>query len=205
MITIVDYGLGNLRSVQKAFERIGAKVLITSSSDEILKSDKLVLPGVGHFNLGMKNLRKNNLREVLNEKVLIKKTPILGICLGMQLMTNHSEEGNCEGLAWINANTIKFSLKETEEIRYKIPHMGWNNTATESQNSLLNGISNEDYFYFVHSYYVKCNHSEDVLLSTNYGNSFHSGFNKDNIYGVQFHPEKSHKVGLTMLRNFVKI
>ena len=202
MITVIDYGMGNLRSVQKAFERIRVPVKISANVDEIIKADKLVLPGVGHFQQGIINLTERGLFRALNEVVLERKKPILGICLGMQLMTEFSEEGNCEGFGWIKAKTKKFSFQGNG---LKIPHMGWNNFSLINGNSLLEGINIDTFFYFVHSYYVSCSDENDILTETYYGNKFVSSFNKENIYGCQFHPEKSHDSGLSLLKNFTLI
>ena len=202
MITIIDYGMGNLRSVQKAFERIGISINISDSFDEIFKAEKLVLPGVGHFERGINNLKKRGLFNALNDAVLEKKIPIIGICLGMQLMTEFSEEGNCEGFGWIKGKTTKFHFQEN---KLKIPHMGWNNLSIIKTDSLFNGITSENFFYFVHSYYVLCSDDSDVLAETNFGNRFVSAFQRKNIFGCQFHPEKSHDPGLKVLSNFVKL
>lgn len=194
--------MGNLRSVQKAFERIGTPAKISGHLDEILVADKLVLPGVGHFEQGMKNIRSRGLFEVLNTAALKTKTPIMGICLGMQLMTEFSEEGNCNGFGWIKGKTRKFSFKNNG---LKIPHMGWNNLSIKKTDSLYNGINFDNFFYFVHSYYISCEDENDVLTETIYGNKFVSSFQKENIFGCQFHPEKSHDAGLKVLGNFVKL
>lgn len=202
MIVIIDYGMGNLRSVQKAFERIKVPVLITSDKMAILKADKIVLPGVGNFERGITNLKSNGLFDTLNEAVTENKIPILGICLGMQLMTEFSEEGNAEGFGWVKAKTKKFVF---EKSGLKIPHMGWNNLLVKNNESLFKGINEKNFFYFVHSYYVTCEDEIDVLAETNYGYKFVSAFNKGNIWGCQFHPEKSHDAGLTVLRNFTNL
>lgn len=191
--------MGNLRSVQKAFERISVPVKISGSVNDILSAEKLVLPGVGHFEQGINNLKERGLFEALNEVVLEKKKPILGICLGMQLMTDSSEEGNCKGFGWIKAKTQRFVFKSNG---LKIPHMGWNNLAIKNTDSLFKGIAADNFFYFVHSYYVACDNDFDVLAETNYGNKFVSSLQKENIYGCQFHPEKSHDSGLLVLKNF---
>lgn len=202
MITIIDYGMGNLRSVQKAFERIQVAANITADVNEILNADKLVLPGVGHFTQGIGNLKLKGLLNALNEAVIEKKKPILGICLGMQLMTDYSEEGNCEGFGWVRAKTQRFTFNANG---LKIPHMGWNNLSIKNSDSIFRGISSDNFFYFVHSYYVTCVNEVDVLSETSYGNKFVSSFNKDNIFGCQFHPEKSHDKGLQILKNFAEI
>jgi glutamine amidotransferase len=199
MITIIDYGMGNLRSVQKAFERIRIPVKISYDVTDILSADKLVLPGIGHFTQGLNNLKKRGLFDTLNEVVLERKRPILGICLGMQLMTEYSEEGNSNGFGWIKSKTKKFIFKANG---LKIPHMGWNNLALKNCHSIFQGITSDNFFYFVHSYYITCNNETDILAETNYSNNFVSSFQKENIYGCQFHPEKSHDSGLLVLKNF---
>ena len=198
MINIVDYGIGNLKSILNILNHIGVESRISNSVQDIKNADKLILPGVGHFKTGMENLAKTELIDVLNEEVLIKKKNILGICLGMQLMTKHSEEGDCDGLGWIDATTRKFQLSE----HLKIPHMGWNNVNYKKDTALNKNISAEPRHYFVHSYFVDCKHQEDVLATTLYGTEFVAAFQHENIYGVQFHPEKSHKYGMELLRNF---
>ena len=199
MIVIIDYGMGNLRSVQKAFERIRIPATISSSANDLHSADKLVLPGVGHFERGIGNLKGRGMYELLNELVLEKEKPILGICLGMQLMTEFSEEGNCSGFGWIKAKTQKFSFHSNG---LKIPHMGWNSLTIRKTDSLFRDITIDNFFYFVHSYFVSCDNEADILTETNYGNKFVSSFNKDNIFGCQFHPEKSHDSGLLILKNF---
>jgi glutamine amidotransferase len=198
MVIIIDYKIGNLLSVQNMFKYLGINSRISNSIEDIRNADKLILPGVGHFKTGMKNLIHSNLIDTLNEEVLAKKKNILGICLGMQLMTKHSEEGDCDGLGWIDATTKKFQLSEP----LKVPHMGWNNVNYKKDTGLNKNISKEPRHYFVHSYFVDCNNKEDVLATTLYGNEFVSAFQHKNIYGVQFHPEKSHKYGMELLRNF---
>jgi len=199
MIVIIDYGMGNLRSVQKAFERIGVPVKISGISDDIHTAEKLVLPGVGHFKQGMQNIKSRGLFDSLNSAVQDKKIPILGICLGMQLMTEFSEEGDCDGFGWIKGRTQRFSFVSNG---LKIPHMGWNNLLIKKNDSLYNGITADNFFYFVHSYFISCDNEEDILAESNYGNKFVSSFQKGNIFGCQFHPEKSHDSGLKILKNF---
>jgi len=200
MLVIIDYGMGNLRSVEKAFKRINASPIVSSKIEDIEKATKLVLPGVGFFKAGMDRLRELGLIEVLNRKVLEEKTPILGICLGMQLFTSHSEEGDVEGLNWIPSKTIAFNLKT-----YKVPHMGWNTLTLNQDAPLFKGVDLEETYYFVHSYYVQCQNVENILCTTEYEIDFHSCIVKDNIVGVQFHPEKSHKSGLKLLENFIAL
>lgn len=201
MIVIIDYGLGNLRSVLNKLNRLRVNAIISSKVEDIKNATKLILPGVGHFAMGMKNLREYGLINILNDKVLVEKVPILGICLGMQLLSEFSEEGATEGLRWIKAKTIRFNLNNG----YKIPHMGWNSLDKRKDSILLNNINNDELFYFVHSYHLKCENEKDVLATTEYGTIFISAIQKDNIFGTQFHPEKSHDAGSLILNNFIKM
>jgi len=201
MIVIVDYGMGNLNSVLKAFKRINVEAIVSSNINEIEKADKLILPGVGHFKKAMENLDEMDLIKVLNKKVLEEKTPILGICLGIQLFTKSSEEGDSKGLGWIDAETIRLNEKDG----FKLPHIGWGGINLKKQNKLFFGINLDALFYFVHSFHVKCNKDEDILAETDYSQKFTSSIQKENIFGVQFHPEKSHKEGLKLLKNFAEL
>ena len=201
MIAIIDYGIGNIASIVNMFKRVGNReVVFTKDLEVIDKCDKILLPGVGAFDNGMQHLKMAGVIEVLNKKVLVDKVPVLGICLGMQLLTNGSEEGVEKGLGWINANTIKFNI--SPEI--KIPHMGWNYVEMQSNSKLLSSDKKRKY-YFVHSYHVKCNNANDILATCNYGIDFTCMVQKDNIFGAQFHPEKSHKFGMELFENFSKI
>jgi glutamine amidotransferase len=202
-ITIIDYGMGNLRSVQKKFDRIGVTSNITSSPNEVYEAQKLVLPGVGHFANGVSKLKEFGIWDVLNDKVLVQKTPILGICLGMQLMASTSEEGNVSGLNWINAEVVRFNV--SDKLKYKVPHMGWNNVIRYRKSILFNDISNDALFYFVHSYHIKCKNEADILATSEYDCSFTSAIHNENIYGTQFHPEKSHDTGEKLLMNFAAL
>lgn len=199
MIVVIDYGMGNLGSISNMIKKIGHKCIITSDLEEIKNASKLILPGVGSFDNGMKNLKELGMIEVLNRKVLVEKFPILGICLGMQLMTKSSEEGKLSGLGWVDAQTKKF-VSDT----LKIPHMGWNIVKHQKESKLFDECESEKRFYFVHSYCVSCKQKVDILTNTNYTQDFVSSFEKENIVGVQFHPEKSHKFGMSLLKNFVE-
>ena len=202
MITIINYGMGNLGSVANMFRRIGVATLITGDKQEIEQAEKILLPGVGAFDPAMQKLNNSGLREILDKKALEDKIPILGICLGMQLLTNGSEEGKLDGLGWINAQTYKFKFDKSSGL--KIPHMGWNNINLARENILFtDGMLPR--FYFVHSYYVKAINPLDVLATTSHGIDFDSVVQHDNIFGAQFHPEKSHKFGMRFLENFAKI
>lgn len=202
MIVVIDYGIGNIASVLNMFKKIGAKDVCVSSDNSIIeKADKLLLPGVGSFDAGMNNLEKSGLIPILNNKVLIEKTPILGICLGMQLLTQKSEEGIKPGLGWIDGETLKFNFNNNNEL--KIPHMGWNYVNVKKENPLID-INEKNRFYFVHSYYVKCN-EEQSIATTQYGFDFTCMVKKENIFGAQFHPEKSLRFGMKFLENFVKL
>ena len=202
-IIIIDYGMGNLRSVEKKMINLGAETVISSNPDEIIDAKKLVLPGVGHFSNGIKNLKEYGLWDVLNKTVLERKIPILGICLGMQIMSKRSDEGNIEGLGWFDAEIVKFRVRD--QLKYKVPHMGWNNVILNKESILFKGISVEKIFYFVHSYHIKCNDEQDILTTTEYEYPFTSSIQKGNIFGTQFHPEKSHDSGEIVLRNFINI
>jgi imidazole glycerol-phosphate synthase subunit HisH len=202
-MTIIDYGMGNLNSVKKAFSRIGVEAIITSNYLDVINSEKLVLPGVGHFQKAVENLKKSGIWDALNIAVLEKKVPIIGICLGMQLMAKFSEEGNVSGLSWFDASVVKFRVNDT--LKYKIPHIGWNQVTLKKSSQLFINVDLIPGFYFVHSYHVNCHSEEDILNETLYEDYFVSGIQKDNIWGVQYHPEKSHDAGEQLLRNFVAL
>lgn len=199
MILIVNYGLGNIGSIQNMLKKVGIKSIISSNVEDIYSANKIILPGVGAFDNGISNLNKLGLIDALETKVFKDKTPILGICLGMQLFTEKSEEGILQGLGWVKAETVKF-LNDYRDI--KIPHMGWNTIKIEKESFIFNDMFDNPRFYFVHSYYVRCKDDKDIIATTNYGIDFVSVFEKDNIIGIQFHPEKSHKFGMKILKNF---
>jgi len=201
-IAIIDYGMGNLGSILNMLKKIGAGGRISSDPDVIRNADRLILPGVGAFDQGMANLDRLGLIPVLNETVLDGRTPVLGICLGMQLMTKTSEEGKTAGLGWIDAKTVKFH--HDPPLALKVPHMGWNVIIPKKGSPLLTGMYTDPRFYFVHSFHAVCADPEDILSTTPYGYEFTSSFQRGNIIGVQFHPEKSHKFGMRLLKNFAE-
>jgi imidazole glycerol-phosphate synthase subunit HisH len=200
MIVIIDYGLGNLGSIKNMIKKVGFDSMISSDKDQIIRATKLILPGVGSFDRGMTELKKRGLIDILNDLVQEKQTPILGICLGMQLMTKSSEEGTEKGLGWINAEVKHFSF---EENTYKVPHMGWNYIYEKKESSFFKP-DEKNRFYFVHSYYVQCNYEEDILSTSTYGFEFVSSFKRKNIMGIQCHPEKSHEFGIHFLKQFIE-
>lgn len=202
MIAIVDYGMGNVGSVFNMLRKLRVKVQITHQPDEIRTADKLILPGVGHFDRGMANLKQSGLVDVLNEQILVHKKPILGICLGMQMMTRGSEEGTLLGLGWVAADTVRFLPKAG----LKIPHMGWNQVSGTPHTRLFERSPDElERFYFVHSYYVRTDNAADVAAYCHYGHDFVAAFEVGNIMGVQFHPEKSHVFGMNLFKRFVAL
>jgi len=203
VITIVDYGMGNLGSIINMLKRIGAEGQISADGDEIRKAEKIVLPGIGAFDAGMRKLHELGLVEILNELVLKQKIPTLGVCLGMQLLTRSSEEGSLEGLGWIDARTIRFTI-DSADTELKVPHMGWNNISVLKRYPLFGNLDQGARFYFVHSYHVVCSQEEDIAATANYGVEFVAAVQKQNIFGVQFHPEKSHKYGMSVLRAFAE-
>jgi glutamine amidotransferase len=201
MNIILNYGVGNVGSIYNMCKFIVSDITISDSLEQIEKATSLILPGVGSFDHGMKQLNKIGLIDLLNHKVLVEKVPILGICLGMQLMTLQSEEGDLAGLSWVNAKCKKFDFGLNEK-QLKIPHMGWNDVSVTSETNLFPLIDDELRFYFAHSYHIECD-SDVVLATTNFGYEFPVAIKKDNILGVQFHPEKSHRFGMNLLKGFL--
>lgn len=202
MTTIINYNLGNPKSIQNMLRFLGFDAQISSDPLLIAESERIILPGVGHFDYGMQQLEKLGLVDILKEEIIVKNKPILGICLGMQLLTKFSEEGNIKGLGFIDAQTKKFNF---ENSILKIPHMGWNTVNFVKDSMLTLDVSPNPRYYFVHSYYVECINKDDVICTTDYGQSFVSGFQSGKIFGLQFHPEKSHKFGMELLVNFCKV
>lgn len=203
MITIIDYNTGNLGSIKNMLKRLGITSQITNDIAKIEQAEKLILPGVGHFDYGMKNLHNSGVVNMLNQKVLENKTPILGICLGVQLLTEASDEGTEKGLGWIKGKTIAFDKSKLAS-NQKVPHMGWTDVDNYQQSKLFEGIDDEPRFYFVHSFHLSLKDKNDCLVTANYGYEFAAGIEHQNILGTQFHPEKSHKFGMKVLENFAK-
>ena len=195
--------MGNLNSVKRKLSLLGIDALISNHSSDISKADKVILPGVGHFQKAVENLKQLHLWDALNDAVLVTKIPILGICLGMQLMAARSEEGNAQGLGWFDAEVIKFKVKDS--LKFKVPHTGWNQIMKTKESQLIQDIPDLSEFYFVHAYHFKCNDPADILNETEYEYTFTSAVEKENIFGVQYHPEKSHDIGDQLLNNFINI
>lgn len=204
MIGIINYGLGNIKAFANVYKNLNIPFKIVSSSEELVDIDKIILPGVGAFDHAMGRLNQSGMRKSLDELVLKKHLPVLGICVGMQMLADRSEEGKLDGLGWIEGEVKKFQA-ENHGTSYFIPHMGWNNIIPSKNNKLLTELDQNSRFYFLHSYYFKCMNSDNIIAITDYGNRFTCAVNKENIYGVQFHPEKSHQWGIQLLKNFAEL
>ena len=206
MITIVDYGLGNLGSIMNMFRRVGVPAECTKDPDRVASANKLLLPGVGAFDQGMKNIQNLGLKDALNQRVVHDQVPVMGICLGMQLMVLGSEEGEEKGLGWVNATSRRFSFEPDPDFRRpKIPHMGWAYVHKSSDHHILDAFEEDTRFYFVHSFHMHCEECENELLKAYYGKQFFTaGLTKGNILGFQFHPEKSHRFGMELFKSFAK-
>jgi glutamine amidotransferase len=202
MIAIIDYGMGNLGSIYNMLKKIGQESIITNDHKIISKVDKKILPGVGAFDTAVENLERLGLISLLNKIVIEGEKPILGICLGMQLFSKSSEEGTLPGLGWVNAETIRFRFN-AENVNLRIPHMGWNRVTPKQDHPIFKEMPVDSRFYFVHSYHVYCNDESNILATAEYGITFNAAIIHKNIIGTQFHPEKSHKFGIKILKNFV--
>jgi glutamine amidotransferase len=203
MIVVVDMGVGNIGSIVNMLKKVGAQAVVSSDPAVIEGADKLILPGVGAFDNGMRNLTERRLVPVLTRKVREERTPILGVCLGMQLFTERSAEGRLPGLGWLAADTVRFSF-EADQGRLKVPHMGWNTLRVCRPHPLFADLDDEPRFYFVHSYHLVCRDPGTVLAETSHGYAFPAAVGDGNIVGVQFHPEKSHRFGMRLLANFAE-
>lgn len=204
MITIIDYGVGNINAFVNVYKRLDIPTKIAKTASDLIDAKKLILPGVGHFDHAMNELNKSGMKEKLNELVLNDKLPVIGICVGMQMMAKNSDEGKLEGLNWINASVRKFDETKIKQAT-RLPHMGWNDVTPVKKHPLFEGLENEALFYFLHSYYFECNNPQDILATSDYGGVFSAAANFENVYGIQFHPEKSHHYGEMLLHNFAKL
>lgn len=203
-ISVIDYGAGNIASVVNMIRHVGGEAEVISSPQDLAGVEKLLLPGVGAFDHAMECLERGGWLDELNKCVLERKIPVMGICLGMQLMCNSSEEGVAQGLGWIDAQVLKFDF-QSDSVRLKVPHMGWNVAFVVKSDPLFVDLAIERRFYFVHSYYVDCHNEDNILLSCNYGRSFVAGFRNGNVWGFQFHPEKSHRFGMEIFKRFLEV
>jgi imidazole glycerol-phosphate synthase subunit HisH len=203
MISIVNYGVGNLASVKNMLKKAGFDSVIVSDAASLEKADKIILPGIGAFDHCMQEFNQSGLRETVTRKVIEDKTPLLGICVGLQMLMENSEEGAEPGLGWIAGKTVKFRKEKLGDL--KIPHMGWTNVRIAKNTLLTEALGEQPRFYFVHSYYVQPDHKADEMLNAEYGYEFTAAVNRENIYGVQFHPEKSHTYGMKVLGNFGRL
>ncbi len=204
MITIINYGVGNIKAFVNIYKRLGLDVKIAQNATDLKGATKLILPGVGHFDYAMERFAKSGMMETTNELVLLNKVPVVGICVGMQMLAKSSDEGDLPGLGWIDATVKKFDpslLKQST----RLPHMGWNDVLPIKTNSLFINLESQARFYFLHSYYFHCNQQEDTIAVADYGINFTCAVNHNQIYGVQFHPEKSHHFGIQLLKNFSEI
>jgi len=203
MIAIIDYGVGNLASIKNMIKKAGFESVLAADKDSVEKADRIILPGIGAFDHCMKKFNDSGLRPLVTKKVKEQKVPLLGICVGLQMLMESSEEGTEPGLGWVAGRTVKF---KKENLGYlKIPHMGWTDVRIARKTSLTEGLGDQPRFYFVHSYYVQPDDKSDEMLTAYYGYEFTAAINRENIYGAQFHPEKSHKFGMKLLENFSRL
>lgn len=203
-VTVIDYGMGNLRSVLNKVKDVVTNPILSGDPADIMNADRLILPGVGHYAQGIKNLEEMGLRAALEQRVLEDGIPILGICLGMQLFSEFSEEGDAAGLGWIQAKTVKFDKSKARSPHFKVPHMGWNTLNWKNGYGPVSEHELEDEFYFCHSYHMVCSNESDIVSTADYGYEVVASVRKGNIYGVQFHPEKSHDQGADMIMDFIR-
>ncbi|MBD1143777.1 imidazole glycerol phosphate synthase subunit HisH [Pelagibacterales bacterium SAG-MED33] len=203
MIGIIDYGLGNINAISNIYNKLKIQNIIISTPKDFDKSEKFILPGVGAFDSAMTLLKKSNFILEIRRQIFEKNKKILGICVGMQIFAKNSSEGKNSGLNWINADVRKLNSENQNNLR--LPHMGWNSIKITNNDLLLSGLEEDEYFYFCHSYYFNCVNQKNILAETNYGHEFPCVIKNDNIYGIQFHPEKSHDSGLKILKNFAQL
>jgi len=201
MTVLINYGLGNINAFINVFKRVDIPIRTANTVEELKGASKIILPGVGAFDHAMEKLNNSGMREALDQMVLVDRTPVIGICVGMQILGKKSDEGVLPGLGWIDGDVKKFD-ESTIQYKTKLPHMGWNDVNVTKSNKLFDGLENNALFYFLHSYYFNCNNNDDVIADATYGVNFACAVNHHNIYGVQFHPEKSHQYGERLLHNF---
>lgn len=204
MITIIDYGVGNINAFVNIYKKLDVEVKVARKSEDLSGATKLILPGVGHFDYAMERFSGSGMREVASALVTDKKIPVIGVCVGMQMLANDSEEGNLPGLGWINATVKRIDASRLTHTT-RLPHMGWNDVKTDMQNPLFNDLRDKARFYFLHSYYFECFNQADSIAVAEYGSAFTCAVNYENIFGVQFHPEKSHHFGIQLLKNFSQL
>lgn len=204
MITIIDYGSGNIKAIANIYEKLKVGFTIASTPEQVVGAKKIFLPGVGAFDETISKLDSTGFRKVLDKEVLENKVPIMGICVGMQILAESSEEGTCKGLGYIKGKVKKIDSSMLKQ-KPKLPHLGWNSIEIIKENKLLQNIDPVFGFYFLHSFYFECYDSNDVLATTFYGSTFASAVQRENVFGIQFHPEKSHRNGVNLLHNFAKL
>ncbi len=204
MLTIIDYGLGNILAFANVYRRANIPFAIATSAGDLKQASRIILPGVGAFDHAMNLLNASGMRAPLDELVLEKKVPVMGICVGMQILADASDEGREAGLGWVKGRVRKFDVSGFSQATH-LPHMGWNDVTPARPGALFAGLENDARFYFLHSFYFECAHPADALAMANYGGDFSCAVQADNIYGVQFHPEKSHHFGTQLLKNFSDI
>lgn len=204
MITIVDYGLGNINAFVNVYKRLNIRTMVANTAEHLKGATKIILPGVGAFDYAMSQLNASGMRDELDRRVIVDKVPVLGICVGMQILAKSSDEGKLPGLGWIDGEVRLF---DSDLIPYKtrLPQMGWNGIHPLKENKLLDKMNGNSRFYFLHSYYFTCNDKEDIIATTGYGITYASVINHENIFGTQFHPEKSHSNGIQLLQNFASL
>jgi glutamine amidotransferase len=203
MLTLIDYGVGNINAFLNIYKQLNIPVTVAKTTNDLKTTSKIILPGVGHFDYAMERFTSSGMKEKVNELVLEKEVPVIGICVGMQMMAKKSDEGSLEGLGWLNAEVKKFDDSQ-RSAKTPLPHMGWNDIYPKNDNKILTGLTDSK-FYFLHSYYFDCKDDSDVVASADYGVRFTCAVNHKNIYGVQFHPEKSHRFGIQLLKNFAEL
>jgi glutamine amidotransferase len=204
MITLIDYGVGNISAFLNIYKQLNIPAKTAKTVSELEDADKIILPGVGHFDYAMQRFNDSGMSEKVNELVLVQKKPVIGICVGMQMMAKRSDEGNLEGLGWIDAEVKKFDDAQ-RSAKMPLPHMGWNDVYSTNDNPLFTNLEKNSRFYFLHSYYFHCHNMQNSIADADYGIKFTCAVNHDNVYGVQFHPEKSHHFGIELLKNFAEL